>query len=74
MGTTFSTSKDTNCWALVDIVTGSSYIGKDKDSNAVPVMLFPQAYIGFWSELETIFKTLPQQIQSMCAFRKIKLI
>ena len=46
MGTTFSTPKDTNCWALVDIVTGSSYIGKDKDGNAVPVMLFPQAYLG----------------------------
>ena len=54
MGTTFSTPKDTNCWALVDVVTGSSYIGKDKDGNAVPVMLFPQAYIRFQSELETI--------------------
>ena len=74
MGTTFSTPKDTNCWALVDIVTGSSYIGKDKDGNAVPVMLFQQAYIGFRSELEAILKTLPQQIQSMYAIRKIKLI
>ena len=74
MGTTFSTPNDTNCWALVDVVTGSSYIGKDKDGNAVPVMLCPQAYIGFQSELETIFKTLPEQIQSMYAFRKIKLI
>ena len=74
MGTTFSTPNDTNCWALVDVVTGSSHIGKDKDGNAVPVMLFRPAYIGFRSELEIIIKTLPEQIQSMYAFRKIKLI
>ena len=74
MGNTFSTPKDTNCWALVDIESGSIYIGKDKDGNTVPVMLFQQAYIGFRSELETMLKTLPQQIQSMFTLRKIKLI
>ena len=74
MGTKFSTPNDTNCWALVDIVSGSIYIGKDKDGNAVPVMMFQRAYIGIWSELETILKTLPQQMQSMFALRKIKLI
>ena len=74
MGTTFSTPKNTNCWALVDIELGSTYIGKDKDGNAVPVMLFQQAYIGFRSELETIIKTLPQKMQSMFTLRKIKLI
>lgn len=74
MGNTFSTPKDTNCWALVDIESGSIYIGTDNNGNYIPVMFFQQASIGFRSDMELVLEKLDPKIQKLFTLRKIKLI
>lgn len=67
--------KDTECWTLVDIESGSIYIGRDHNGNYIPVMFFQQACIGFRSDMEElVLKKLDPKIQKLFTLRKIKLI